>query len=103
MLYSGSHIIARALWVGAGRWSTRSTVATMESLSPPAAFLMLERSDSSAAILPSRADTYSGEMGVRFQSSARNSHLTPASEQLRQGVVREHLIWCLLSVAELLA
>lgn len=54
---------------------------------------MFDSKDSKAATLFSSAETYSGEVGVRFQSSARNSHLTPAVEQLRQGVVREHLIY----------
>lgn len=68
----------------------------IDSRSWPVDVLILASNDSNAAIRPSKAVTYSCEMGARFQSAARNSHSTPAAEQLRQGVVLEHLI-CLMS------
>lgn len=75
-----------------GRWSSTSMLSMNASRSCPVEVLIFDSSDSNVASLLSRAVTYSWEIGTRFQSSDRNSHFTPATEQLRQGVVREHLI-----------
>lgn len=55
-----------------------SMLSMIESRSSPDEVLMLIHIDSRAAILPSRIATCSDDIGVRFQSSVRNSHLTPA-------------------------
>lgn len=70
----------------------RLIFSTNSSLSLLEAIFNSERKVSNVAILDSRAAAYSREIGARFESSSRYSHLRPAATHLRHGEVREHLI-----------